>query len=263
VTSAPQSDVARMFDAISGVYDFLNHLLSAGFDRRWRRSVVGALGLTGRETVLDLCTGTADLALAAAGSPGAARRVLGIDLSEKMLRLGARKVSRRGHRTVVGLVRGDAASIPVRTASVDVVTVAFGLRNVERLSDALSDIHRTLLENGRLAVLEFSIPRGTVARSLYLWYFTRVLPVVGRAISRHASAYSYLPASVRDFLSPEDFATRLRSHGFTDVSAVPLTLGIVYLYMARKGRYGPHEGRDEPPRPAVADEPGCYNRASS
>jgi len=226
--------IAGMFDAIAGAYDFLNHLLSAGLDRRWRRRAIEALGLTGRETVLDLCTGTADAGLAAlAGTPGAAR-VIGVDFSGGMLRHGALKIRRRGVSGALWLVQGDAARLPVRSASVDAVTVAFGLRNVERLSETLAEIHRSLVGGGRLAALEFAMPQGGPVRAMYLWYFTRVLPVVGRAISRHGSAYSYLPASVGTFPAPSTVTDLLRSHGFTSIASVRLTGGIVYLYVGTK-----------------------------
>lgn len=226
--------IAGMFDAISGAYDFLNHLLSAGSDRRWRRCAIRALALTGRETVLDVCTGTADFGLEAIAPAGRAARVVGVDLSDGMLRRGVRKIRRRGLTNRMWVARGDATRLPVRSASIDAVIVAFGLRNIERLPEALAEIRRTLVNGGRLAILEFAIPEGGPIRALYLWYFTRVLPAIGRAVSGHASAYAYLPASVHAFPPPREVVDLLNRYGFCDVASDSLTGGIVYLHMATK-----------------------------
>jgi demethylmenaquinone methyltransferase/2-methoxy-6-polyprenyl-1,4-benzoquinol methylase len=233
--------IAGMFDAIAGRYDFLNHLLSAGIDRRWRRAAVRSLGLTGRERVLDLCTGTADLAIAARRARPGAARVLGVDFAAAMLRVGFDKL--RANRIAgVSLVRGDAARIPARSGSVEAVTIGFGIRNVEHTQAACEEIHRVLVPGGRLAILEFAVPTQPLVRSAYLWYFNQVLPRIGRLVSRHNAAYAYLPASVGAFATPDEFTGLLRSCGFADVGAAPLTLGIVYLYTARKpglGVYSP------------------------
>jgi demethylmenaquinone methyltransferase/2-methoxy-6-polyprenyl-1,4-benzoquinol methylase len=228
--------IATMFDAIAARYDLLNHLLSAGIDRSWRSRAIASLELTGRETVLDLCTGTADLAIAAVDAPVGARRVLGVDFAGEMLRVGLEKLRRRGLRAQVSLVRGDATRIPVADASVDAVTIGFGIRNVEDTAAACREMSRVLTTNGRLAILEFAIPTTPVVRPLYLWYFRRVLPWIGRMISRDRGAYGYLPASVGSFATPAEFVKILRQSGFRDVSAVPLTFGIVFLYTARLTR---------------------------
>jgi demethylmenaquinone methyltransferase/2-methoxy-6-polyprenyl-1,4-benzoquinol methylase len=229
--------IASMFDAIAPRYDLLNHLLSAGIDRRWRTAAIHALRLTGRETLLDVCTGTADVALeasrAARGHAGAAR-VVGVDFAGAMLARGLAKITEAGERDRITLVRGDAMWLPVATASVDAVTVAFGIRNVQRPEVACAEMGRALKPGGRLAILEFGVPRIPGVSTLYLWYFRHVLPRVGAAISRHAAAYSYLPASVGSFAPPAEFIAVLARAGFSDVRAVPLTLGIVYLYTARK-----------------------------
>ena len=228
--------IASMFDAIAGKYDLLNHLLSAGIDRRWRRRAVGSLALTGRERVLDLCTGTADLAIAARTARPGAARVVGVDFAGAMLRVGRDKLQRRRLDAAIALVRGDATRAPVGDASVDAVTMAFGIRNVEDAGAACGEIHRVLRPGGRLAILEFAIPTAPGLRTLYLWYFNRILPRIGRLVSRHDAAYTYLPASVGAFGSPDEFVTLLRQRGFTDLRAVPLTLGIVFLYTGRKGQ---------------------------
>ncbi len=226
--------IAGMFDAIADRYDLLNHLLSAGIDRRWRRRAIEALALAGNERVLDLCTGTADLAIAARTATPAAARVVGVDFAGAMLSVGRTKLRRQHLEATVSLVRGDAMQLPVMDRSVDAVTVAFGMRNVEASGMACDEIRRVLRPGGRLAVLEFAIPRTRAVRAAYLTYFRHVLPRVGKLVSGHNVAYEYLPASVAAFASPDEFAQTLRQHGFIDVRAVPLTLGIVYLYRARR-----------------------------
>jgi demethylmenaquinone methyltransferase/2-methoxy-6-polyprenyl-1,4-benzoquinol methylase len=225
-----------MFDAIAVRYDLLNHLLSAGIDRRWRRTAIRALSLTGTERVLDLCTGTADLAIAARAMTPPASRVVGIDFAGAMLRVGQDKLRRSGRSGAIALVRGDATRIPLASRSVDAVTIGFGIRNVEDTAAACREIHRVLAPGGRIAILEFAIPTTPVVRAGYLWYFKRVLPLVGRVVSRHNAAYGYLPASVGAFASPDEFVETLQQAGFTAVSARPLTLGIVYLYTGTRAR---------------------------
>jgi demethylmenaquinone methyltransferase / 2-methoxy-6-polyprenyl-1,4-benzoquinol methylase len=227
--------IAGLFDAIAGRYDFLNHLLSAGIDRRWRREAIRSLELTGNERVLDLCTGTGDLAVAAAVSRPGAARVIGIDFAGAMLRVGAAKLRARHLDGRISLVRGDATYIPLADRSVDAVTVSFGIRNVENTAAVCAEICRALRPGGRLAVLEFSTPTTRGVREAYLWYFNHVLPWIGRLVSKHDDAYAYLPASVGAFASPDGFVRTLQSSGFTDIRHIPLTFGIVYLYLARRG----------------------------
>jgi demethylmenaquinone methyltransferase/2-methoxy-6-polyprenyl-1,4-benzoquinol methylase len=222
--------IAGMFDAIAPRYDLLNHLLSAGIDRRWRRRAIESLELTGRETLIDVCTGTADVALEAAG----AARIIGVDFAGEMLALGLRKVRAANRSRSILLVRADAMRIPARDRSADAATVAFGIRNVQRPEVACAEMSRVLRPGGRLAILEFGVPRIPGVSALYLWYFRRVLPLIGRAISGHTGAYSYLPASVGTFPPPDEFMTVLRGAGFAQVRAVPLTFGVVYLYTAVK-----------------------------
>jgi demethylmenaquinone methyltransferase/2-methoxy-6-polyprenyl-1,4-benzoquinol methylase len=232
ISKSPER-IAGMFDAIAPRYDFLNHLLSAGIDRSWRKRAVEALSLTGTELVLDLCTGTGDLAVAAATARPSAARVVGIDFAGAMLHVAKDKLRRWPPPIPVALARGDATEIPVASHSVDCVTIAFGIRNVEGTRAACEEIRRVLAPRGRIAILEFAIPKLPVVHGMYLWYFNRVLPRIGRAISRDATAYTYLPASVGAFDTPEDFVNLLRQTGFTEVMAQPLTFGIVYLYTAR------------------------------
>ena len=232
MVNAPDKTPARiagMFDAIAPRYDLLNHLLSAGIDRRWRAAAIRSLKFTGRETLLDVCAGTADVALAA--RPDAAR-VVGVDFSGAMLAVGLQKVRSAGESERIALVRGDAMQLPAADQSVDAVTVAFGIRNVQRPDVACAEMSRVLRRGGRLAILEFGVPRIPGIKPLYLWYFTHVLPRIGRLISGHTAAYSYLPASVGTFAPPSEFMETLRRAGFSEIRANPLTFGIVYLYTA-------------------------------
>jgi demethylmenaquinone methyltransferase/2-methoxy-6-polyprenyl-1,4-benzoquinol methylase len=234
-TSKDPARIADMFDAIARRYDSLNHMLSAGLDRTWRRRAVRELGLTGTERVLDMCTGTADLAIEAATSAGGhARQVVGIDFAGEMLRLGLRKIREAGLDARIHLARGDATRIPLPDACCDAAMVAFGIRNVVDPARACREFARILKPGGQLAVLEFGSPTIPGLREVYEWYFRVVLPRVGRLISKHAEAYAYLPASVEQFPAPHAFAEMLTGSGFSSARYVPLTFGVVYLYMARK-----------------------------
>jgi demethylmenaquinone methyltransferase/2-methoxy-6-polyprenyl-1,4-benzoquinol methylase len=231
ISKSPER-IAGMFDAIAGRYDLLNHLLSAGIDRRWRARAIRSLQLTGGERVLDLCTGTADLAIAAATAQPAAARVVGIDFAGAMLRVGRDKLRRQQLDDRISLVRGDATRIPVASRSVDAVTIAFGIRNVEQIAVACTEMRRVLKPGGRLAILEFAVPTTPGLSTVYLWYLHNVLPRIGRAVSRHHAAYGYLPASIGAFSTPDEFVKLLRQAGFTNICPNRLTFGSVILYTA-------------------------------
>jgi demethylmenaquinone methyltransferase / 2-methoxy-6-polyprenyl-1,4-benzoquinol methylase len=236
LTVAPDKSperIASMFDAIAARYDFLNHSLSVGLDRRWRTRAIAELHLPPNARVLDLCTGTADLAIEAAKTARGVN-VVGIDFAAMMLQHAARKLRARRFGEAVMLVRGDATCIPVRDQWADAATIGFGIRNVVQPDLALRELARVLKPGGRIAILEFGEPRIPGIRAIYNWYFRVVLPKLGRVVSKHESAYSYLPASVGAFPPPAAFAATISSHGFSDVKAVPLTFGIVYLYTARR-----------------------------
>ena len=233
VSKAP-ARIAGMFDAIAGRYDFLNHFLSAGIDRRWRKRAIASLGLSGRERVLDLCTGTADLAIEAMRARPPAARVVGIDFAGAMLDIGRDKVAKKRLARAIALVRGDAMRIPLGDDSVDAVTIAFGIRNVADVPAACREMRRVLKRGGRVAILEFAVPTTPGFRQFYMWYVRHVLPRVGRAISRHDGAYRYLQASIEAFFAPAEFVGILRQSGFEDVRPVQLMLGSVLLYEARK-----------------------------
>jgi len=226
-------DIASMFDAIALRYDLLNRLLSAGMDQRWRVRAVNALGITGRSVVLDLCTGTADLALALARANNDCR-VVGVDFAGRMLQCGRSKVRQVSLDDRVMLVKSDATNIPLGDDSVDGVSIGFGIRNVRDPVDALSDAYRVMRPGGRLVILEFAFPSIAAVRAVYMWYFKRLIPLIGKMVSRHRKAYDYLPASVMEFPDPASFCRLLTRVGFDQVRSVPLTLGVVYLYEATK-----------------------------
>jgi len=222
-----------MFDAIAARYDFLNHFLSAGRDHTWRARAIRELRLPQNPRVLDLCTGTGDLAIAATqGAPNA--RVVGVDFAAAMLRHGRDKLRAQSLDRAIALVRGDATSIPLHDGWADAATIGFGIRNVVRPEIALRELARVIKPGGRLAILELGEPVIPGVRGVYRWYFRQVLPRLGRLVSHHDSAYSYLPASVGAFPPPAEFAATISSQGFRDVRAVPLSLGIVYLYVATR-----------------------------
>jgi demethylmenaquinone methyltransferase/2-methoxy-6-polyprenyl-1,4-benzoquinol methylase len=231
VSKSPER-IASMFDAIAGRYDLLNHLLSGGIDRRWRKRAIRSLALTGRERVLDLCTGTGDLAMAAMRAEPHAARVVGVDFAGAMLRVASEKIRRERLDGRIALVRGDAMRIPLGDATVDAVTIAFGIRNVEDMSAACGEMRRVLAPGGRLAMLEFAVPTTPGMGLVYRWYLDHVLPRIGRAVSRHNAAYAYLPASISAFASPDECVKILRQAGFSEIAPIRLTFGSVILYTA-------------------------------
>ncbi|GAB4239513.1 MAG: bifunctional demethylmenaquinone methyltransferase/2-methoxy-6-polyprenyl-1,4-benzoquinol methylase UbiE [Acidobacteriota bacterium] len=224
------AQIRRMFAAVAHRYDFLNHLLSLSLDRLWRRRLRRQLlrRLPEGSRILDLCTGTGDVAftLAVAGS------VVGADFCHPMLVRAREKARRR--RAPVHFVEADSLATPFPAESFDAVTIAFGLRNLEDYRRGLREMWRILRRGGRLAILEFAIPTTPLFRRLYLFYFTRVLPWIGGLVSGNRGAYSYLPASVQTFPSPETLCAELREVGFDEVVRFPQTLGVTVLYLARK-----------------------------
>ncbi|HYE95088.1 MAG TPA: bifunctional demethylmenaquinone methyltransferase/2-methoxy-6-polyprenyl-1,4-benzoquinol methylase UbiE [Rubricoccaceae bacterium] len=228
------AQVEAMFDAIAPRYDLLNRVLSFGTDVWWRRRAVAFLkaALPGQPAaLLDVATGTADLALALLRL--GPERVVGVDLSEGMLALGRAKVARRGQEARVSLVQGDAAALPFADDTFDGATAGFGVRNFEDLRAGLAEIRRVLRPGAPLVVLEFSHPRAFPVKQLYRAYSRHVLPRVGRAVSKNPEAYEYLPESVAAFPDGEAFLSELRGAGFREPTARPLTFGIASLYRGR------------------------------
>lgn len=219
-----------MFSAIASRYDLLNHLLSFNVDRRWRRRAVNALGWEARPrgAYLDLCAGTMDLAAELARRPGFAGRVVGADFALPMLERGKRKAA----RTVP--VAADALDLPFPDATFDGALVGFGVRNLTDIDAGLREAARVLKPGARFVILEFTTPRFAPLRAIYLFYFQRVLPAIGRAVSKHRDAYSYLPESVRDFPTPDALARRITAAGFAGVRYELLTGGICALHHATR-----------------------------
>ncbi|MEZ4740264.1 MAG: bifunctional demethylmenaquinone methyltransferase/2-methoxy-6-polyprenyl-1,4-benzoquinol methylase UbiE [Flavobacteriales bacterium] len=226
-----REQVEHMFDAISPKYDLLNRLFSLGIDQGWRRKVVRLVGQEPVQHLLDVATGTADLAIMAAPRT---ERVTGIDISEGMLSHGRVKVKERGLEQKITLAQADSTALPFADATFDAVTVAFGVRNFEDLEKGLSEMMRVLKPNGRLFVLEFSKPQRTPMRQLFRFYFHRVMPLIGRTVSRDSAAYTYLPKSVDAFPEGPDFLALLENVGGSETKATALTGGIAALYQARK-----------------------------
>lgn len=227
------SPIAAMFDRISPKYDALNHLLSLNIDKVWRRKTAKTVAKSQPKTILDLATGTADLAIALAKRNPQAH-IIGMDISEKMLEIGKAKTTKQNIESQVELRLGDAAALPFESDSFDAVTVAFGVRNFENLEQGLSEIHRVLKPNGRAVILEFSMPERFPIKQLYALYFKHLLPAIGKAVSKDGNAYSYLPMSVERFPKPKYFLRMLAEKGLENGMAKPLSFGIATLYTAEK-----------------------------
>lgn len=227
-----KGQVEEMFDRISHRYDLLNHLLSVNIDKLWRRKAVKLLASHHPEKILDIATGTADFALAAARlSP---RKITGIDLSEGMLKIGRQKIEKKGISATIELLKADSENLPFDDALFDAAVVGFGVRNFENLEKGLSEIYRVLQPGGIFIVLEFSRPRNTIFKQLYYFYFNKILPLLGRLVSKDDSAYTYLPESVREFPDGESFISILEKTGYHNCSWHPQTFGIASIYKAQK-----------------------------
>lgn len=223
---------SEMFDEIAGSYDFLNHLLSLNIDKSWRRKAIRSLGAQKPARILDVATGTADMAI------GAARlnpdRIVGVDASRGMLEIGIKKIAALGLTNQISLVEAACESLPFPDASFDAAMVAFGVRNFTDPLKGLCEIYRVLSPGGKLVILEFSLPRSNWLRAGYRFYFHRLVPAIGRWFSRDLSAYRYLPDSVELFPKGEAFVAMLDSAGFTNSSYVPLSYGICGMYTGIK-----------------------------
>ncbi len=230
--SAKKEQVAKMFDKISGKYDFLNHFLSLGIDILWRKKSIRILKKYPIDHLLDVATGTGDFALEAlALNP---KKINGIDISEGMLSVGKEKIKRLGKDNVITLELGDSENLRFEDDTFDAVIVAFGVTNFENLTKGIEEIRRVLKPNGVLLVLEFSQPHIFPFKQLYNFYFNNVLPTVGKLISKDNSAYTYLPESVKAFPSSEKFLELLGKVGFKNTKWHSLTLGISSIYIGEK-----------------------------
>jgi demethylmenaquinone methyltransferase / 2-methoxy-6-polyprenyl-1,4-benzoquinol methylase len=227
--------VRRMFGEIAGRYDALNHLLSLGIDKYWRWRTVRKARPHGPLPILDLCTGTGDLALAYRQAAGSETSIVGADFCHPMLVIARQKQQRGNLHDRLVFVEADAQQLPFPANTFQIVSVAFGLRNVTDTDRGLVEMTRVCAVGGQVVVLEFSMPRWQPFRSIYGWYFRHVLPRIGQALARNRqSAYNYLPESVGDFPSGDALAERMRRCGLTDVRYYPLTLGVATLYIGRK-----------------------------
>jgi demethylmenaquinone methyltransferase/2-methoxy-6-polyprenyl-1,4-benzoquinol methylase len=230
-----ETRIRGMFNRIAPSYDLLNHLLSLNVDRYWRWRTTRLVPPRGDGPILDLCTGTGDLALAYDRAAGGQVPIVGADFCHEMLRRALDKTTRRGAARRIRFLEADAQQLPFADDFFQISTVAFGLRNVTDTDRGLAEMVRVTRPGGQVAILEFSQPRGRFFSRLYRFYFRKVLPLVGQAVSRSRdNAYRYLPASVVDFPDGAALAERLRRHGLVDVSWRPLTFGIATLYVGTK-----------------------------
>ena len=229
-----KEQVEKMFDNIAPTYDKLNHIMSLNIDRIWRRRVMRIVRRAKAHKIMDVATGTGDLAIAMAKRVDRTQ-ILGIDLSEEMLAVARRKIEKQGLEERIMLDKGDAENLHmVASNSIDAVTVAFGVRNFENIERGLSELYRTLKPGGKLVVLEFSMPKNRLIRWIYSQYAHRLLPRIGGMISKDKQAYTYLPDSVEEFPAPERFADMLRAVGFCRVKVRSQSFGIAYIYIATK-----------------------------
>ena len=224
--------VKRIFSEIAPRYDLLNHVLSLNIDRRWRRKAIARLEVERDQAgrYLDLCAGTMDVALEISRLPGFRGLVVGADFAEPMLKAGAGKISGSG----ITPVTADAVQLPIASGQLAGAIVAFGIRNVAGLDEALREALRILVPGGRFVILEFSTPRIRILRALYRLYFHHVLPLIGRLISGHRTAYQYLPRSVANFPVEEDLASRMEAAGFAKVSWRSLSFGVAAIHVAER-----------------------------
>ena len=227
-----REQVERMFDGIARHYDLLNHVLSFGIDKGWRRTAIGMVAEGSPKRVLDVATGTADMALALHRSMGC--HVVGCDISQKMIEIGKQKVTDADLAEHIELQVADAEALPFADGTFDATTIAFGVRNFAHVDAGLADMARVLRSGARLAVLEFSTPTNAAFRSVYNFYFKNILPLVGGAISQDRQAYDYLCQSAMAFPSGTDFMTHLEAAGLKPLTFKPLTCGIATVYLAEK-----------------------------
>jgi demethylmenaquinone methyltransferase/2-methoxy-6-polyprenyl-1,4-benzoquinol methylase len=230
-TETKKKQVTKMFDNIAGSYDFLNHTLSLGMDNIWRKIAIKKLS-NNPATILDIATGTGDFAISASKYTKA--KITGIDISQKMLNVGIEKITKQGLTDRIQLQLADSENLPFQDNSYDAITAGFGVRNFEDLKKGLSEMHRTLKSGGIVAILEPSEPTHFPLKQFYNLYFHHILPFIGGLISKDKNAYTYLPDSVSAFPSGNNFLNELDKVGFKEYKHIPLTFGIVSLYIAIK-----------------------------
>lgn len=228
-----RTQVRRMFNSIAPYYDKICHILSFNIDRLWRKRLVKLVAEREPTTIVDIATGTGDVAISMAKQiPNT--QIVGIDLSEKMLKVAEQKIERLNIKSNIRLLCEDAENLSFPSNSFDVVTISFGIRNFENIDKGLSEFHRILREGGSLFVMEFSTPKHKVFNTLYRFYLKQILPVIGRAISKDNKAYSYLPESIIEFYQEDEFIRLLQNIGFDNCSAISLSNGIAHIYTGVK-----------------------------
>lgn len=231
-TSSKKEQVTKMFDGVSKQYDALNRIISLGIDQSWRRKVVRWAAAVSPKKILDIATGTGDLAIALQKTN--ASKIIGLDISPGMLSVGKKKVESSGLSSTIEMLIGDSEQLQFDNDSFDVVTVAFGVRNFENLNKGLSEIFRVLRPNGRLLVLETAVPSRFPFKQGYHFYSGWIVPLVGRLFSKDQSAYQYLSDSAAVFPHGADFNNILEKTGFIEVEDHPQTLGVASIYCATK-----------------------------
>lgn len=235
IDGSKKQQVSKMFDNIAGKYDFLNHFLSLNMDKTWRRKMIAELNSVQPKTVLDVATGTGDVAINTIKQLKINDlNIEGVDISAQMLNVGRQKIQREGLSERIVLTLGDSEQLPYQDNKFDAVTVAFGVRNFENLERGLQEMHRVLRGGGKIVVLEFSKPTGFPFRQLYNFYFKNILPLIGKLTSQDNRAYTYLYESVQAFPDGDNFLTVLNKIGFKDTQCKPLTLGICSIYTGFK-----------------------------
>ena len=227
-----KEQVTQMFNTISEHYDGLNRVISFGIDIKWRKKVVAILSEKNPKSILDIATGTGDLAINMVET--GASKIIGLDISPGMLEVGKTKIKEKKLNTIIDMVVGDSEALPFKDNSFDAITVAFGVRNFETLEKGLSEILRVLKPNGSFVVLETSVPTKTPFKQGYHFYTKYILPLIGRIFSKDRSAYAYLSESASVFPHGENFNNILRKIGFIDVVNKPQTLGVASIYVASK-----------------------------
>lgn len=230
---AKHEQVERMFDHLAKSYDFLNHLLSLGIDRYWRRSAIDALGKHHPLHVLDIATGTGDFAILNA-QRNHPQHIIGADISEGMMQVGRQKVEKAGLQSVISFQREDCTHLSFPNNTFDAVTAAYGVRNFENLMEGLNEMHRVLKESGHLLIVELSVPTRFPMKQLFGIYAHVVMPLVGRLISHDDSAYTYLPKSMEAFPQAEIMEQMLLDAGFSSVRWKRFTFGLSTMFLAKK-----------------------------
>lgn len=228
-----KEQVRNMFNNIAGKYDFLNHFLSLGIDKLWRKSVVRMVKKQLPNQLLDIATGTGDLAVAIAKALPQAK-IIGADISENMLEIGKQKMRKKNLDNRVIMEIGDSENLKYEHGFFDAVTVAFGVRNYEDLDKGLKEMNRVTKRGGHVYILEFSKPSTFPFKQIYNFYFLNVLPLFGKTVSKDNHAYTYLPESVQQFPDGADFLTYLKNAGYKEVKQKKLTLGVASIYSGKK-----------------------------